>query len=114
MRTTNDPWSMFSNHGLVFFHIAANPHTTLRELSDRLGITERQVGRIVKDLGDAQILMIQRQGRRNTYTVNPHAHLHHPTLAHISLQPIIRAIVPEIVGRDSDHRAETALHTQGS
>ncbi len=47
-RVPTQVWSLFSSHGLVLVHAAANPAVTQRELSDTLGLTERQVGRIVK------------------------------------------------------------------
>ncbi len=81
MHQTHREWTILSNHGLVLFHIAANPNTTQRELSATLEITERQVGRIVQDLAAAGMLQIQRRGRRNSYIVNPNAHFRHPTLA---------------------------------
>ncbi len=98
MQHTNPNWTIFSYHGMVLFHVAANPDVTLRELSHRLGITERHVFRIVKDLAAADMLLIQRRGRRNVYVVNPEAHLRHPTLAHIPLRCIIQAVVPALEG----------------
>ena len=96
MQQRYDDWTIFSSHGMVLFHFAANPNSTQRQLSHLLGLTERQIGRIVKDLAGADILYVQRVGRRNTYIVNPQAHLRHPTLAHIPLQRIIAAVVPEL------------------
>ncbi len=96
MEHTPHTWTIFSNHGMVLFHIAAAPNSTLRQLALRLGITERQVATIVKDLAAAGMLKIERHGRRNSYSINPDAHLRHPTLAHIPLRRIIAAVVPEI------------------
>ena len=96
MQQGYDDWTIFSSHGMVLFHVAANPNSTQRELSDLMGITERQIGRIVKDLASAGFLQVQRVGRRNTYVVNPNARLRHPTLAHIPLQRIMAAVVPEL------------------
>ena len=99
MSQANRPWTIFSNHGLVLLHVAANPNSTLRELSDTLSITERQVFRILKDLAAADMLQVKRQGRRNCYVINPAAHLRHPTLSHVALQRIITTVVPELTGR---------------
>ncbi len=86
-------WTVFSNHGMVLFYVAANPSATLRAISDALGITERQVARIVKDLAEVAMISVERRGARNVYTVNPEAHLRHPTLAHVPLGPIITALM---------------------
>ncbi len=99
MNQTQREWRLLSNHGMVLFHVAANPNLTQRELSDALGITERQISRIIQDLAAANMLQIQHRGRRNTYVVNPDAHFRHPTLAHIPLRRIITAMVPELVAR---------------
>ncbi len=90
-------WTLLTSHGMVLFHVAANPNVTQRELSDVLGITERQISRIIQDLAAANLLQIQHHGRRNIYIVNPNAHFRHPTLAHIPLHHIIKALVPELV-----------------
>ncbi len=86
-------WTVFSNHGMVLFYVAANPSATLRAISDALGITERQVARIVKDLAEAGMISVERHGPRNAYTINSAAHLRHPTLAHVPLGPIISALL---------------------
>jgi hypothetical protein len=99
MSQATRPWTIFSNHGIVLLHVAANPNITLRQLSDTLSITERQVFRILKDLAVADMIQVKRQGRCNCYVINPEAHLRHPTLSHIPLQRIITTVVPELTDR---------------
>ncbi len=116
MNQIHREWTILSNHGIVLFHIAANPNTTQRELSAALGITERQVGRIVQDLTAAGMLQIQPRGRRNTYVVNPDAYLRHPTLSHIPLRCIITAVVPYLrqrVEASAERGAEMGSPTNG-
>ena len=91
-------WSIFSSHGLILFYLVDHPHTTLREVSDALGLSERWVGAIIRDLVGAGMVEVARSGRRNFYDINPEATLRHPTLAHIKLKRIIDALagsVPE-------------------
>lgn len=101
-------WTIFSSHGTVLFYVAANPDSTLREISDVLGITERQIARIVKDLAEAEMLQVQHVGRRNSYQVNADAHLRHPTLSHIPLRQIIEAVAPLLTAeaREAAQQAE--------
>ncbi len=105
MRHAKPKWTILSSHGMVLLHIAANPHVTLRELSDTLGLSERWIGRIVKDLVAADMLRVERRGLHNCYTVNPNAPFRHPTLAHIPLSRIIEALVPEMEQQDEEPAA---------
>ncbi len=89
-------WSLLSNHGKVLFHIASFPDSTLRHISDTLGITERQVGRIVKDLSEAGIIEVHHQGRRNSYIINHEASLQHPMLSHVMVGRLLEALAPSM------------------
>ncbi len=86
-------WRVFSSHGTALFFVAASSSATLRAISDALGITERQVARIVKDLEVAEMISVERRGVRSVYTVNPEARLRHPTLAYVPLGPIISSLM---------------------
>jgi hypothetical protein len=86
-------WTLLSSHGAVFFYLAARPDSTLRAMSDALGLTERRIARIVKDLIDAGMIEARRQGRRNFYTVNPEAHFRHGWFAHIPVRQMISTVV---------------------
>lgn len=78
-------WNLMATHGIVLFYIAANPDSTMRQMSEALSLTERRIAQVVHDLADAELLNVTRNGRRNAYTVNPNAGFRHPTLSHITL-----------------------------
>ena len=86
------PWTIFSSHGMVLFYVAANPDATLRVAATALGVTERRVAGIIKDLASAGMVHVERRGRRNHYVLNPEARLRHPTLSHIPLGRIAAAL----------------------
>jgi DNA-binding transcriptional ArsR family regulator len=65
-------WSFLSNHALVLLCIAHDPGIRLRDIGERVGITERAAHRIVGELADAGYLTRRREGRRNQYTINRH------------------------------------------
>ena len=44
----------------------------LRDIGERVGITERAAHRIVTELADAGYIARERNGRRNRYTINVH------------------------------------------
>lgn len=71
-------WTFLSNHGHVLVALARNPETTMREVAQRVGITERAVQLLVRDLHQAGYLAISRVGRRNSYTVATQLPLRHP------------------------------------
>jgi DNA-binding MarR family transcriptional regulator len=63
-------WSFLTNHARVLVCIAEDPAIRLREIGDRVGITERAAHRIVDDLVMGGYLSRTRNGRRNRYTVH--------------------------------------------
>jgi DNA-binding transcriptional ArsR family regulator len=62
-------WGFVTNHAYVLRCLALEPSLTLREVAERIGITERAVQRIVAELEDAGYLLRAREGRRNRYVV---------------------------------------------
>ena len=52
--------------------IARDPGARLRDIGERVGITERAAHRIVVELAEAGYITRQRNGRRNQYTINAH------------------------------------------
>src|SRR4051794_41877255 len=43
-------WSLVSNHGHVYAHLAADQDARLRDIAEGVGITERTAAHIVNDL----------------------------------------------------------------
>jgi DNA-binding MarR family transcriptional regulator len=86
-------WTLISTHGLVLFHIALNGDPTMREMADALGITERRVAQVIKDLVDTGLLSTARNGRRNTYVVNPDAHFMAPPVQSIRISDFLNLAV---------------------
>ena len=72
------PWSFLTNHAQVLACIARDPAVRLREIGDRVGITERAVHRIVGELATAGYLALERRGRRSHYTIQSHLPLPDP------------------------------------
>ncbi len=63
-------WRFVTNHTQVLVCIAREPDIRLRDIAQRVGITERAVQRIVADLVRSGIAVSERVGRRNRYVVN--------------------------------------------
>ncbi len=95
--TQLDPsWKLLSSHGMVLVYVAATSSCiTQREISDALGITERQVATNIKDLATAGVIRIERAGRCNQYIVNRDAPVRHPLLTHLSLGDVLDVLLPQ-------------------
>jgi DNA-binding IclR family transcriptional regulator len=62
-------WTFVTNHTQVLLCLAQDPHVRLRDVADRVGITERAAQRILADLVEAGYVDRKRIGRRNAYTI---------------------------------------------
>jgi DNA-binding IclR family transcriptional regulator len=63
-------WTFLTSHARVLLCIAQDPDVRLREIGERVGVTERAAHRIVGDLAGAGYISRERHGRRNRYTIN--------------------------------------------
>jgi len=70
-------WTFFSNYGHVLVCLAKNREARLRDVAVDVGITERAVQKIVRDLQEAGFLTVSKQGRCNRYRVNNRKALRH-------------------------------------
>jgi len=62
-------WGFVTNHFYVLRCLARDSSLTLREVAERIGITERAVQRIVAELEEGGYLVRAREGRRNRYLI---------------------------------------------
>jgi predicted ArsR family transcriptional regulator len=65
-------WRFLTNHARVLLCIAHDPGVRLRDIADRVGITERTAYGIVTDLTEAGYVVKQKDGRRNRYQIQEH------------------------------------------
>ncbi|MBL9022896.1 MAG: MarR family transcriptional regulator [Myxococcales bacterium] len=86
-------WTFFTNHAHVLFCLAHDPEMRLRDVAVRVGITERAAQRIVAELQEAGYLVVEREGRRNTYQVESSIPLRHPVEEHVALTDILDVVV---------------------
>jgi DNA-binding MarR family transcriptional regulator len=85
-------WTIFSTHGLVLMHIARHPGLPVREIAAALGLSPRQVNKVLNDLESAAMLTRARVGRGNRYTVDPEARMRHPTMTHVPIRRMIACL----------------------
>ena len=63
-------WGFFTNHALLLLAIVLDPGATVREMAVSMGVTERAVVAILNQLEAEGIVIRERQGRRNSYTID--------------------------------------------
>jgi predicted transcriptional regulator len=77
----------------VLFCLAESPQIRLRDVAERVGITERAVQRIVADLRDEGFISIEKEGRRNRYRIHSEQHLRHDIESHCTIEDIIADVL---------------------
>lgn len=90
-------WTIFSNHGHVLFCLARDSKARLRDVAADVGITERAVQKIVRDLQDGGMISVTKSGRRNCYLIHKKQALRHELEASCKLRDLIG-----VVNRDSN------------
>ena len=86
-------WTFLSNHAHVLICLAAQSDARLRDVAERVGITERAVQRIVAELVADHYVVIKKIGRRNSYVLDGSLHLRHPVEAHCTVDALIALIL---------------------
>jgi Winged helix-turn-helix DNA-binding len=76
--TKTAPWTFLSSHGQVLLCIAEDPGIRVRDIGERVGMTERGAHRIIGELVEAGYVLRERRGRRNHYAIAAHLPLPGP------------------------------------
>lgn len=86
-------WTFFSNHGHVLVCLASDDNARLRDVAIEVGITERAVQKIVKDLQTEGYIEITKQGRCNRYRINRRKGLRHDLQSHCTVGKLLQLII---------------------
>jgi DNA-binding MarR family transcriptional regulator len=63
-------WGFLTNHPVILIFVTQHPESTVRMISQGVGLTERAALAILRDLDEEGLVERHRNGRRNTYAVN--------------------------------------------
>jgi len=85
-------WNFLTNHGHILFLLAIEPELTVREISLKVGITERAALRIISDLEQDNYIEISKQGRKNTYNVRTDKSLKHDLEKQCQIKDFVNVI----------------------
>ncbi len=87
-------WTFLTNHSHVLICLTRDPGMRLRDLADEVGITERAVQGIVKDLETAGCITRHREGRRNRYDIVHDRPMRHRVERHHVVGDLLDAMAP--------------------
>lgn len=87
-------FSFLTNHGLVLLCIASDSRIRVREIAERVQITERAAQRILADLIDAGYVARTRMGRRNNYDVRTDLSITLPDQRDVDLRSLLEVLLP--------------------
>jgi DNA-binding IclR family transcriptional regulator len=114
MVDTPTSWTFLSNHAHVLLCIAQEPEARLRDVAQRVGITERAVQKIVGELEDAGALTRLRDGRRNLYMIHPECPLRHPVEHHQTVSRLLALVLTPAQLRNVQRRNRALELATGS
>jgi hypothetical protein len=110
-------WGFLTNHARVLLCIARDPGARLRDIADRLGITERSAHGIVADLTEAGYVVKHKDGRRNRYQIQAHMPLPEPASREPAIGEVLALLTGAVLGSDglaSDGLGSDGLATDGA
>jgi len=85
-------WTFITNHAAVLTLLNREEHLTSREIALALGITERSVIRIIKDLETDGYVTKRKEGRENRYTVDKDLPLRREDQQEIQVRKLLQLI----------------------
>jgi DNA-binding IclR family transcriptional regulator len=85
-------WTFLTNHAQVLLCLAATPDIRLRDVAERVGITERSTQRILAELVEAGYVKTIREGRRNRYTVDREHAMRHTAQLGYEIDALLKAL----------------------
>ncbi|MEU9298773.1 helix-turn-helix domain-containing protein [Streptomyces sp. NPDC048266] len=102
-------WTFLTNHARVLAAIADDPSARVRDIAARCRVTERAVQRIISDLEQGGYLSHTRDGRSNTYRIEPDRVLRHPAEAGLPVASLLSLLVQDEAHRTLGTEAQSHL-----
>lgn len=94
LRMSAGGWTFLSNHGHVLVALSLDPDARMRDVGESVGITERAVQQIVRDLVEQGYLRKTKVGRRNRYAVVRRARFRHELESHVTVGAFLDLVLP--------------------
>ncbi|MFG2555935.1 helix-turn-helix transcriptional regulator [Streptomyces sp. NPDC048581] len=94
-------WTFLTNHARVLAAIADNPNVRIRHIAAHCRLTERAVQKIISELERDGYLSHTREGRNNTYLIDPDKVLRHPAEAGLPVAALLSLLVQDEADRST-------------
>jgi predicted transcriptional regulator len=88
-------WTFMTNHAHVMLCLRTDPTLRVRDLADRVGITERAAHRILTQLRRSGYIAKERNGRRNRYRLDLDRPMRHPLERSVPVRNLVDAVVAD-------------------
>ncbi len=98
-------WTFLTNHGHVLICIASDPDILLKDVAEKVGITERAAQRIVAELSEEGYVTATKVGRRNRYTVNSALPFRHPIERSSTVDVLLSRLAKPVKSRAAAKRS---------
>lgn len=85
-------WTFLTNHAHVLLCLGQSSGMRMRDIAEKVGITERAVQHIIADLVNAGYIDRVRDGRCNVYQLHLDKNLRHPIEAHRKIAGLLSFI----------------------
>ncbi len=110
MTSRPQTWGFLTNHALILIYVVRHRGATVREISGGVGVTERATLEILRQLSADRIVVRQRDGRRNTYSVNFQVMAAYRREGTVSLTPreFVDGLINTLLAISIDHAADDA------
>ncbi|MFJ4616813.1 helix-turn-helix transcriptional regulator [Streptomyces sp. NPDC088812] len=92
-------WTFLTNHARVLAAIADNHSARIRDIAAHCRLTERAVQKIIADLEQDGYLSHTREGRGNTYRIEPGKVLRHPAEAGLPVASLLSLLAQDEIDR---------------
>ncbi|EFL26360.1 MULTISPECIES: helix-turn-helix transcriptional regulator [Streptomyces] len=104
-------WTFLTNHARVLAAIADNHNARIRDIAAHCRLTERAVQKIISDLERDGYLSHIREGRTNTYQIDPSKVLRHPAEAGLTVASLLSWLVQDEAERKTAPDSHPRSHT---
>jgi DNA-binding MarR family transcriptional regulator len=94
--TPTSPWCFLTSHAQILICIGRDPEILLKDVAGQIGLTERAVQRMMRDLVNDGFVVRNRVGRRNRYIVLENKRLPHALEERVELGQALRLFGVEL------------------
>ncbi|MFI9829317.1 MarR family transcriptional regulator [Streptomyces sp. NPDC051913] len=94
-------WTFLTSHARVLAAIAEDHTTRIRDIAARCRLTERAVQKIISDLEADGYLTHRREGRSNTYRIEPGTILRHPAESGLTVAELLNLLANHEARRET-------------